>query len=118
MVDPPLAPARLSNHRAMRMEGPRFHTGRPVPYRQRARPRSRGDDHNHLTTGRHPSLRFTAGPSRARRLRERVQADLSGRSSSVSIAMAIPSLSVFTITGRPICWAAALMARVYMTSVS
>jgi hypothetical protein len=78
MVDPPLAPARLSNHRAMRMEGPRFHTGRPVPYRQRARPHSRGDDHNHLTTGRHPSLRFTAGPSRARRLRERVQADLSG----------------------------------------
>ena len=54
MVDPPLAPARPSNHWAMRMEGPRFHTGRPVPCWQRTRPHSRGDDHNHLTTGRHP----------------------------------------------------------------
>jgi hypothetical protein len=40
------------------------------------------------------------------------------RSSSVSRAMAIPLRSVLTITGPPICWAAALRARVYITSVS
>ena len=61
--------------------------------------------------------RASAGLSRARRLRERIQADVP-RPTVVRLAMAIPLPSALTITGRPIGWAATVIARAYMTRMS
>jgi hypothetical protein len=118
MVDPPLAPARLSNHRAMHMEDHVFTPADLCPTGNAPVPAPGATT---TTTSPPAATPVSASPLAHHGLGGCVSAFrriCRAYSSSVSRAMAIPSLSVFTITGRPICWAAALMARVYMTSVS